>query len=855
MNRFFRQGRRSTTIGLWIALAISLLLMATSARAFDAPVQVFYITEPEDDVLDAMNIINSAANSPMVTKISIAISASGTLVYYDHWEDGFANDIANPTAGEIYANPGNLDGVQIWGNGLAADGCAPRIGATTITCTNANDVLNSGNVIILEDNSVVVPNTAGTIDWDGKDKIGATNAVAVSRSLWASGSNSLFAWANAMYPTTEWGYEYTAPVGCNTNANDMFSYTAFSITAAYDGTTIQVDPEGNGTWEANVSLNEGETYFDDSSAGSGCDYIRQGGKVRSTDPAKPIQVVLLTGEIGSSYASRDINLFPDSQLTSSYWVPVGNDTSAGATRLFVYNPSATTTLYVKCEKPSSSSVLTIAAGAVDSTFTLDDDEAAHCYAVTSAAGTTADTSRQFSGLATIDTYSAGRDWAVVFIPDSGLSNQALVGLGAGRDWTSATSPDQNGSPLWVTPTCQTFFYVDWNNDGIPDKVDFNGDNDVSDTNVNGLNETTSNTGFQVSLLNSVRLFDASDKDQTGAYIYTRTAANNGGTGGCTFAAAYGEDPRTASIGSPGLDLGTSIVALRAVQTSKASVLLIDADDNDEVSPGDTIQYLITVKNTGLAPVTVSVKDTIPTYTTYVTSSTQKDVGSGWVAIPDDGSGTPFPLDVAPNGVSLGSLPIGDTWKVRFNVTVNAIPAGTPVQIQNCADIKYDSSKVTTCVTEDVEVPAVPAISVDKTANPTSVPETGGNVTFTYVVNNTGNVPLTITSLTDDKFGTLAGDADCQVGDGIAGYCPRGPGNSGHVTDDDPATVTYTDVKPSIVVDKVQSVPETGGNVTVHLRRDLSRSGGHGRRHAREHLHRQRPRTASATWPPTTIRRR
>ena len=378
MNTFYKRGRRPTTIALWIALAVSLLLMATSARAFDAPVQVFYITEPENDVLPAMDIINSAAVSPMVTKISIAISANGTLVYYDHWEDGFANDIANPTAGEIYANPGNLDGVQIWGDGNTANGAPPGF---------PGDLLNSGNVIILEDNSVAVPNTAATIDWDGMDKIGATNAVAVSRSLWASGSNSLFAWANAMYPTTEWGYEYTAPVGCNTSASDMFQYTAFSITAAYDGTTIQVDPEGDGSWETGVSLDEGETYFDDSSSGVGCNYIRQGGKVRSTDPAKPIQVVLLTGDIGSNYASRDINLFPDSQLTSSYWIPVGNNTNAGATRLFVYNPSATT-LYVKCEKPGSSSVLTIAAGAVDSSFTLNDDQAAHCYAVTSAAGTT-----------------------------------------------------------------------------------------------------------------------------------------------------------------------------------------------------------------------------------------------------------------------------------------------------------------------------------------------------------------------------------------------------------------------------------------------------------------------------------
>jgi len=133
------------------------------------------------------------------------------------------------------------------------------------------------------------------------------------------------------------------------------------------------------------------------------------------------------------------------------------------------------------------------------------------------------------------------------------------------------------------------------------------------------------------------------------------------------------------------------------------------------------------------------------------------------------------------------------------------------------------------------------IQVTKTANPTSVPETGGSVTFTYVVQNTGTVPVTITSLSDDKFGPLAGDADCQVGTVIpvGGSCtfdaifniPPGPAGSKHTnvftakaedgdgnegTDDDPEDVTYTDVLPSIIVDKTAnptSVPEAGGPVT------------------------------------------
>ena len=138
--------------------------------------------------------------------------------------------------------------------------------------------------------------------------------------------------------------------------------------------------------------------------------------------------------------------------------------------------------------------------------------------------------------------------------------------------------------------------------------------------------------------------------------------------------------------------------------------------------------------------------------------------------------------------------------------------------------------------------ANPDITVTKTANPTSVPETGGSVTFTYVVNNVGPVDASITALTDDKFGTLDGDADCKLGTVLAatsGTCtfqatftvPAGDylgshtntfsatavdGNGDADTATEPETVTYTDVLPDITVTKTAnptSVPETGGNVT------------------------------------------
>jgi hypothetical protein len=104
---------------------------------------------------------------------------------------------------------------------------------------------------------------------------------------------------------------------------------------------------------------------------------------------------------------------------------------------------------------------------------------------------------------------------------------------------------------------------------------------------------------------------------------------------------------------------------------------------------------------------------------------------------------------------------------------------------------------------------LPAITVTKTANPTSVVAPGGSVTFTFTVTNNAAEPATISELSDNKFGTLAGDADCQLGTVLAangGNCSfqatfnvTGAGGTTHVdvftgkaTDDDGNTATDTD---------------------------------------------------------------
>jgi hypothetical protein len=67
-------------------------------------------------------------------------------------------------------------------------------------------------------------------------------------------------------------------------------------------------------------------------------------------------------------------------------------------------------------------------------------------------------------------------------------------------------------------------------------------------------------------------------------------------------------------------------------------------------------------------------------------------------------------------------------------------------------------------TVNIQVQA-PTITVTKTANPTSVLEPGGDVTYTVSVHNNGTQAVqavTITSLSDDVYGDLNGQGDCSV---------------------------------------------------------------------------------------------
>ena len=250
-------------IMMFIGTIISLLMLMNTqslyaqSTANPPPVQIFYIPIPEDQAANTFEAINSGQGGNQNTYISIAAVANGTIVYYDQWENGYEGDIANPL--NLYSGS-NTGGTQIWGDGIASNGCVPNKNGVAIACTNANDLINAGNVIVLDSNIEPTPAGMAIIDFDARDKIGTSKPIAMTRTGWPDTPGTVFAGATEILDTINWGIRYDVPVGQNTASNNVFSYVAASIMAAQNGTVVTIDPDGTGpAGTTTCTLNEGES--------------------------------------------------------------------------------------------------------------------------------------------------------------------------------------------------------------------------------------------------------------------------------------------------------------------------------------------------------------------------------------------------------------------------------------------------------------------------------------------------------------------------------------------------------------------------------------------------------------------
>ena len=114
------------------------LLLCTPAQAGPAPIQTFFVPLPELQVQNSLKGVdtNDQIGDVMRSIISIAATGDNTIIYYDHWEDGYEADLANPVQATT----------EIWGDNNAGNGIPPGFGT---------DVINAGDVISLDNTSIV----------------------------------------------------------------------------------------------------------------------------------------------------------------------------------------------------------------------------------------------------------------------------------------------------------------------------------------------------------------------------------------------------------------------------------------------------------------------------------------------------------------------------------------------------------------------------------------------------------------------------------------------------------------------------------------------------------------------------
>ncbi|MCY2993864.1 MAG: LEPR-XLL domain-containing protein, partial [Planctomycetota bacterium] len=701
------------------------------------PVETYFLPFPAADVLTALKTIQPpptppattvVPTSPVSTFVSIAIAADGARVYYDQWENGYVSNIVNPSPAEIYNSVTNPAGVQIWGDGDLSNGYPPSNPLSSPT-SYPTDVLRAGNVIILQSDSIPIPRISSEIRFDGGDKLAASTSVSIGLTSCASSTVTMLTDALVVNDTSQWGSDYDVPIGTNTNLpwmgadpNDpslfepnFFDYTGLTIMAAKDGTTVKIDPNGDGVFEATVSLNQGQSYLVNNGVtvtnpdlSTSLVPLLQGARVVSVasgdpntaDPTKPIQVDLITGRIGGAFASRWVTLRPRSDLSSDYVSPVSTgfgrtDGINHPTAVYLYNPNPTAILVTYVSRdgsglgPLTTAFITVPARSSAKQIVpvpLDPGEplepgfpeplvpgfrqgsGTHFYTAggekfyaTSITDVADDYLITIEGGQVVVKYSSQYDWGFVVRPVSTLTRQAQVGLGFGRDPTElVTRLNENGSPVWVTP-------VGNGETPVPVYVDYKGDNAGPYTDPNGFHYDRE---YDLRELQRQKVFDPSG-NQSGMLLYTLSPDPQ-----VRLAVAWGEDPKNASSNVPGVDAGTSVAPLQDFAAGKIGSLAVDANADGLVTPGDTLLYTINVNN-GSRKELLDVKlvDYLPANSTYVAGSTEYTITLPGgtpspvppAVIPDGPPGSLFPLDGL--GYTLSTLPALATWTVTFRAKV------------------------------------------------------------------------------------------------------------------------------------------------------------------------------------------
>ena len=230
----------------------ALLILATLNAHATNMVQEFYVPLPEDEVQKSLTSLYSGVGAQMNSVISIVVTADGTVIHYDQWEDGYEVDLANPTQSTT----------QVWGECISVGGGPVGNGAPPGYTGPYCNGLPKGMVIALR-NTVNLPRDPSVLAYDGRDQIGASIAVVATRAEWATNPGTVLGGAAEMISVRDYGTDFKMPVGQNLGTipgdNGMFDYTGMLMVAAQNGTNCTYTNVNNVVTTL-PTLNQGSNY-------------------------------------------------------------------------------------------------------------------------------------------------------------------------------------------------------------------------------------------------------------------------------------------------------------------------------------------------------------------------------------------------------------------------------------------------------------------------------------------------------------------------------------------------------------------------------------------------------------------
>ena len=667
-------------------------LAPNSPPAIDLYCLPFLETDLET-VLEATNTANGYGQADLTAthvEVGIASASDGTVIYWDHHEDGFEADPDQPQQASS----------QVWGDGIAANGCAP--GAA---CSDASDVLDAGAVVSLIDDVWVDPADPDAVPFDGGDCFAVSAPVGVVRAGWAD-NGTVHTGAVEVAPVASWGNTYRIPIGNNLAVGEQYEFVAFSVMSATDGNSCEIDADNDGVSDGPaVVLDQGSSHL-----------VLDVALGASVTCSAPVQVHTVSGDIDADggWETRFHTQVPFADWASTYQAPLGsfayrdanNDGNwcggAASERFYWYdmssvllfNPSASSALQVDVATAGGSTLLTVPAGG------------AATYALPLNGGATFTSRNGAPFFATLSVNANEPEYSYVSCTSRG--NAYYTGGTSSYDWGAALQPATDNRSDYVVPMGYSYYAPDPTGGGrdCGSTVFAMADTPLSlyvDFDQDGTADAPYNP-LSLAAYESAALFDAGDHDMTGAYLYTADDT--------PFSIAWGLNPACALTGHPYLDMGTSILPLPAAwYDAQMTAEIVNDNDNGVVNCGETVAYTLAVSSKGMTSVTNLVAGvTLPAGAEYQEGTTllSVDGGSGWAPVADDQYGTPFPLDEA--GFGVGILAPGAQALLRFAVVVSEPGCGGSPLVCSASIASDNAGSTQPAVGLDTAPPGPTAVS-------------------------------------------------------------------------------------------------------------------------------------------------